>query len=286
MLSTMNRKVLFSLVFSFLFTALTYSQSLGNVLGIANDQYRNGNYPLALKEYQRFLFFNDSTPPSVLYQIAECFFKLNQYENAYEFYDKAFFSFQNDSLRLDALFKKIECLLRNGDYSLGLNDILGISDTVSGQFYYKKEFFAGISYFGMEDFQNAEYSFLNCIEPQYTKQKDQLKSIFQNKRNFEKPNPKTAYILSLCFPGLGQFYSGDIKNGLNSVGLTAALVYLAVRIAYSQTLLDALVTIAPWYQRYYQGGYESAERIAAEKKLHKRGVVYGKIIDIIAETKK
>jgi tetratricopeptide (TPR) repeat protein len=252
---------------------------------MANHYYKDGNYTLAIKEYQRTLFFSQNTDPKILYQVGMCFQKLDQYDKASEFFDKAFFSFTTDSLKLNALFKKAECLLLNKDYSLALTELFGISDTVSANNYHKRELYSGIAYFGIEDFDNAEKCFINAVDSGCIAEREHIKTIFKDKKRFYRPKPTTASILSMCFPGLGQFYSGDIRNGLNSVVLTSALVFLGVRIAVNQTIWDALFTIAPWYQRYYQGGYIRAENIALEKRANKRRLAYEEIIQIIADTR-
>ncbi|NJK95024.1 MAG: hypothetical protein HC905_09040 [Bacteroidales bacterium] len=62
-----------------------------------------------------------------------------------------------------------------------------------------------------------------------------------------RPNPRTASILSLCFPGLGQFYAGDIKNGINSLLLTTALVSLGVKISLEQSIWDGIFLLCPGF---------------------------------------
>ena len=281
----MKQGIIFYLLFNIFLFQRTECQSLDNVKIVADHFYNEQDYSLAIKEYQRYLFFSSSLNPVVLFQMGECYQKLNQYEKATEYFDKAFFSFTADSLKLKAMFKKTQCMILNREYSLALAELLGISDTLTGNNYYKRELYSGIAYFGLEDFTNAGNSFVNAINPAYTTERDLVKAIFKNKKRFYKPRPNTASILSMCFPGLGQFYSGDIRNGANSVLLTSALVYLGVRIAVNQTVWDAIFTIAPWYQRYYQGGYMRAEKIATEKRADKRRKAYEEVIQVIASTK-
>lgn len=282
----MNRKIVFFLLFNIFLVSFSRSQSIEQVVDMANQYFKEENYTLAIKEYQRSLFFSSNTSSVILYQIGMCFQKLGQYEKASEFFDKAFFSFQNDSLKINALFKKAESLLLNKDYNLALTELFGIGDSISANNYRKRELYCAIAYYGNNDFDNAEKCFINSVDSGCKAERQHIRSIFSDKKRFYRPKPSTASILSMCFPGLGQFYAGDIRNGLNSVLLTSALVFIGVRIAVNQTIWDALFTIAPWYQRYYQGGYTRAENIAFEKRANKRRLAYEEVIQIIASTKK
>lgn len=285
MISINARRILFILVFNIGFL-ICGAQSLPQVLDVADQQFRLGNYSMALKEYQRFLFFDSKAEPEVYDHIGTCFQNLKQFEQAAGFYDKAYFSYTNDHLKNKALFSKVECMIYMQDFALALADILSISDTIKGEDYYKKELLVGICYFGMEDFVNSKTSFVNCIDSGDSVTRQKIALIFDNKNNFYKPNPKTASILSMCFPGLGQFYAGDIRNGINSVLLTSALAFLGARIAIHQTIYDAFFTVMPWFQRYYQGGYVRAENIAIQKRAIHRSKAYEDTLELIANTKK
>jgi tetratricopeptide (TPR) repeat protein len=286
MMNSINaRRQLFILFFSIHYL-ISGGQSLFQVLDVANQQYRLGNYSLALKEYQRFLFFDHGDDPEVFDHIGSCFENLKQFDQAAQFYDKAFFSYSDHHLKYKALFSKIENMIYMKDYALALADILSMSDSIVGNDYYKKEFLTGICYFGMEDFSNAKNSFINCIETTDTATRKKTEQIFCNRKNFYSPNPKTASVLSMCFPGIGQFYAGDIRNGVNSVLLTSALALLGVRIGIHQTFYDAFFTVMPWFQRYYQGGYIRAESIAIQKRAIHRSKAYQQTIDLIANSKK
>ncbi len=278
------RKLLFILFFNISFIIVA-AQSLSQVLQVANQQYNAGNYSMALKEYQRYLFFDSNAAPEVYDHIGSCFQNLNQFDKAAEYYDKAFFTYSSNELKSKALFNKVECMVYMRDFGLALAEILSISDTITGDVYYKKEFLLGICYFGMDDFDNAKISFVNCIASCDQIKRQKIEKIFNRKRNFYSPNPKTASTLSMCFPGLGQFYSGDIRNGLNSVLLTSGLALLGVRIALNQTVYDAFFTVMPWIQRYYQGGYIRTETIATQKRASNRSKAYEETLNLIAESK-
>ena len=96
----------------------------------------------------------------------------------------------------------------------------------------------------------------------------------------KNPKPKTAKILSMIVPGSGQFYAGDIKNGINSLLLTGGFIYLGVHAALNYGIINSLASASPWIQRYYLGGFKRAELIAEERLALKRDRIYQQILDV------
>jgi tetratricopeptide (TPR) repeat protein len=252
---------------------------------MANKQYQLKNYDFALKEYQRYLFFDQSPNAGLFYVVGECYWNLNDYNQAAEFYDKAFFTSGSDSLHYKSLFRKVDCYIHTGDFGLALGDLLSLNDSLQGNNYYMNQFYCGLCYYGMQDFANAEISFINSIDPAHHEQREEIKRIFANKKSFYRPNSNTAMFMSMFIPGTGQLYSGDIKNAANSLLLTAFLGYLGVRIAVTESIFDAIITIIPWLQRYYQGGYTHAEQDAIQKRVERRSKIFKKIAATIASSK-
>lgn len=252
---------------------------------MANTQYQSGNYDFALKEYQRYLFFDPSTNARIFYQVGECYWNLHDYSRATEFYDKAFFTSGQDSLHFKSLFRKVDCYIRSGDFGLALGDLLSLTDSLQGDNYYMKQFYCGICYYGMQDFSNAEIFFINSINPVQNRQREEIRKLFSNKKSFYRPNSNTAMYMSMIIPGSGQLYSGEFKNAANSLLLTSLLWYLAIRIGVTESIFDAIITIAPWFQRYYQGGYTRTEQYAIQKRAERRSKIFKQISTVIASSK-
>jgi hypothetical protein len=129
-------------------------------------------------------------------------------------------------------------------------------------------------------FPESHQSFLLAFDEKETIKKNKIDSLFIVLESIKGPKPKKARILSTILPGLGQLYAGDIKNGINSFILTGGLIVLGINTAINLTLLDALMTVAPWFQRYYMGGYNRAENIAAEKFKEKQNRVFLSILSV------
>jgi hypothetical protein len=110
----------------------------------------------------------------------------------------------------------------------------------------------------------------------------QISEYFDLKK-LHRPSPKIAYWMSVVIPGSGQLYAGDIKNGMNSFVLSIGLAILTYNIAVSKSILDALITAFPWWQRYHIGGYNAAKRIAINKRQENRADVFKLIYKIVID---
>lgn len=80
-------------------------------------------------------------------------------------------------------------------------------------------------------------------------------------------------------------YSGDFRNGLNSLLLTGGFITLGVFMAQEYTYLDAILTTLPWFMRYRKGGFTKAYGIAHDKRAMRRNKSFKKILYIIEKSK-
>lgn len=277
-------KVIFTVLFSCIISQI-YGQQTSAIVHFADGQYKVGNYSGALLEYQRAIFFGEATTGELFHQMGRCSFELKKYDQAIEYFDRAYFAYTNDSLRINSLLDKAKCNIVTRSYNIALIDLFGLTDSLPEKTYRLKQFYIGLCYFGTEQFDEAKKYFVDAVNPSFEKQRQSIDQLLSNKRKLNRPNPRTASTMSMCFPGLGQFYAGDYKNGLNSLILTSALITLGIKISIEQTLSDGIFTILPWFQRYYQGGYMRAEKIAMEKRAHNRNEVYEKVLQEIVSTK-
>jgi tetratricopeptide (TPR) repeat protein len=255
------------------------AQNFEETINFADDQFQSGNLTTALKTYQRALFFSEGRNDLYLFrQIAEISYFEKDYETAQKYFGLAYNQSGNDSLKTELLFNKASCQILNKNYQFAIIDLLSINDT-SKIVQKRLNFYLATSYFGLEDFNNAQTYFELCVE---MKDKKKLSDLFSNKKLLS-PSPKKAKIMSMILPGLGQTYSGDLKSGLNSLLLTSGLIALGINISIRYQPIDAILTIFPWYQRYYTGGYGKAEEIARRKRQLKRNEIYTAILQLVGE---
>lgn len=270
-----------------IFTPVILSQNLEETLKFADFQFESGNYNLALKEYQRVLFFNDGRNLHHIYeQIGSTFFLKKDFKKAAYYFELSYKTTESDSIKTEILFKKVACYMLDKNFKLATFELMNLPDSLNLQTANRKNFYFAICYWGMEDFEKAKSSFLEILPVEHKSAREAINLLFSKKRNLYKPKPKTAQILSIFIPGSGQIYSGDVKNGINSLILTGGFVVLGVYMTQYYNLFDAILTAIPWFMRYHQGGYRGAKKIAYNKRADRRNKTYQKVLKVIEENKK
>lgn len=255
------------------------AQNLDETIKFADNQFKNKELTNALKTYQRALFFSEGKETLYLFQqIAEISYLVNDYETAQKYFGLAFNQAENDSLKTELLFNKASCQILNRNYQYALMDLFSVTDS-SSKILKRLNFYLGTCYFGLEDFSKASNYFKSCVE---LKDREEIDNLF-SKKNLSSPSPKTARILSMIIPGLGQAYSHDLKSGLNSLLLTSGLIALGINISLKYSPVDAVFAIIPWYQRYYTGGFGKASEIASRKRQLNRNRVYTRVLKLTGD---
>ena len=89
-----------------------------------------------------------------------------------------------------------------------------------------------------------------------------LDSIFINSNKLDLKSPQRARLFSLFIPGLGQIYSKDYKNGMNSLILNSLTSYFLFNSIIDRNYWDALIIYYTPFERYYWGSSKNAELIA------------------------
>lgn len=279
-------KIFFPLIFSLLFGINAFGQNLHQTFAFANELKAQEQYEQALGAYNRVLFFGNGTyQEQVFQQMGACYYSLKDYENAAIYFDLAYFSEKNDSIRFELTFLKASSLLLNKNYAYAQIELFNLPDSLPLYFDQKRNFYHGITCFGLGKYREAETYFLGVLPDTSTQEEARIRQIFQNVAKAERISPKKARILSSFVPGLGQMYAGDVRNGLNSFFLTSALAVLAIHMSTNYSILDAIMSVLPWYHRYHMGGYLKAEAIAQQKKDRKLSEHYRQILTEIAKTK-
>ena len=267
-------------VFSLFSVQHATAQDFEATLRFADSQYSELNYNEASKSYRRALFFSEGRQNLyIIRRIADISYHEKDYETAQRYYGLAYNMADNDSLKTAILFNKASCRILEGNYQMALIDLFSVTDTVK-TVQRRLDFYIGTCYYGMEDFDKAFEYFTLCVKKAESKA---LSDMF-NSRKLKSPSPKKARILSMILPGMGQFYSGDIKSGLNSILLTSGLIVLGIRISAIYSPMDAVMAVLPWYQRYYTGGYGKAEGIAEKRLARNRNEIYREILGLIKDS--
>ena len=200
--------------------------------------------------------------------MGQCFLASNNSEMAGFCYDQAFFVSKNAEQKFEVILKKVNLLTELGQYDAALFELYNLPDSLSKTLQERKTFQLAMVHLGLKDWGQAQEQLL-LLTTEHPEWKPIIMNTFRDIKRYHRISPKAARIMSMIIPGSGQFYAGDIKNGLNSLILTGGLMVLLFSSLGQFTFVDALISIAPWYQRYYVGGYNRAATIA-ETQIQKR----------------
>jgi tetratricopeptide (TPR) repeat protein len=266
-------------IFSFLFLSEINGQDFQKTLEFADRNYENGNLDLAIKTYQRLAFFcEDRQATNIYLKIAEISAEKGNYQSAQTYYGFAINLIENDSIKNELIFKKAFSQMLDKNFQFALIDLFSI-DSSRFTSENKLNFYLGTCYFGLEDFETSKLLFQRCIDPADS---SKLNILF-SKKNIYSHSPKKARIMSTFIPGSGQIYAGYYRAGINSLLLTGALLAAGINSGINYDPLYAIFSVAPWYQRYFTGGYTKAEKLAETRTKINRNKSFNKILELIAE---
>jgi tetratricopeptide (TPR) repeat protein len=275
----MEMKYLLFPFFYFLFCSSTVSKSanIESIISFGDSLFLKGNYFNALNEYQRAYFFAGSELKSQLGgKIANCYLVLNDFNLARSFYDSVLLYSKSESQRISCEFQKILCFMKEDNFGYALLKLNNLKLEDEIQLQRRKNLYQGICCFGIGQYDESYQYFMNSLLNTDTLRRLQLQRLYENQNVLKRPNSHVAIILSMIIPGTGQFYSGDIKDGLNSLLLLSGIFYLGTIVTSS-----GLVLIVPLFCKYYLGGIVHTKEIAERKRNEKKYAYYTNLMEII-----
>lgn len=256
-----------------------HAQQSGDLLNNAAQLILYEEDSAALKEYLRVLYFFPEKSVEAYEGLAECYCNLNVVDKAMQYYDAASLVADDTLYKEGIALQKINCLLSHRMFELAVLELRGLNN-LSEENIKRANFLAGIAFYGLADFEQAEQYFLLCVEEDSIVRAD-LTDLFGNKRNLKNPSPAFAKLMSAAIPGSGQFLSKKYFSGVNSFILVSSLSYLVVYVAIRYSYIDAFIGVFPWWQRYYVGGIRKAGEYAIHKRDERRQLLLNDISNLI-----
>ncbi len=261
----------------FAFLIQSKAQNLESIINFGDLLSLNGNYNIALNEYQRAFFFGGNDIKSQLaYKMADCYFALSEFKLARSYYDSAMYYSERAGLQVDCAFQKVLCYIMEDDFGFAMIKLQDFEVDTSKHLQRRKYLYQGICQFGMGQYDESHQLFLKSIPQKDTLKRIQLEDIYEPRNILKRPKSSTAMIMSGIIPGTGQVYAGDIKDGLNSFLLLGGLVYVA-----TSGLIISPVIIIPFFYKYYIGGIINAKQAAETKRKTNQYNYYTDLIEII-----
>ncbi|GAB4404455.1 MAG: hypothetical protein OHK0039_04620 [Bacteroidia bacterium] len=259
------------------------AQDLHQTLAFASQRYAQGDAAGALRAYRRALFFApDSLEGADLRALADCYVQLGEPGAAQRYLDLAYARTRDDSLRQELLFQKALAYILAGQYDFALIELY-TADAATPYFARKQAFFEGVVRFQKGAFAEAEQLFLRAIDSTaYPQQAAAIHALFRENERLQRFKPSKVRWMSIIFPGLGQLYLGEYRHAVNSLVLTGGLIVLFGYASVTLTFVDAMISVMPWFQRYYAGGYQLAYTLAGQKIQRERSRIYQALLDQVA----
>lgn len=255
------------------------AQSLKQTLDYARSSYEQENFVAAESAFRRVLFFDKAGvyASEINFKLANSLYFNGSYQEANYYYDLAYF-LASDSLKTVITLQKASSYLLLQNYSYTRIELYNLPLGLSTKDQKQALFYEAMLEFAEQNFDTSEVLFKQLSTDTLV-----IDNLFVKNSAIEKLNPKTAKVLSIIVPGLGQMYAGDWKAGINSFVLTGGLFYLGIRSGINNSFLDAAISVLPWFQRYYTGGFKRAEKIAIAKKQERRYAVFNELLRVINE---
>ena len=234
-----------------------HAQDLESTFELAKEFHLEGNSQGAAPLLERVAFF-DSTG-TYKYQ---CYVMLvrdgrttQSVRSVLNFYDLAINSAPSTTIANDLVLEKAAFLIEHRKFYLALQELYSQSPENTTQ-QEKTSYLMGIAHFGVGDYPSAAQQFSSL-----TKDDDSL-ALTQLFTTIEKKlNPKRARVartMSYVVPGSGQLYAGSVKGSINSIVLLSGITALYLYVVKEYGIGSGLITVIPWFTRYYIGGTENA----------------------------
>lgn len=258
-------------------STVSTSQNILEVQILADKYYEKKQFSEAFKLYERFFYFKDTITSQDFFLLGNCKYHNNSYNEAIYYYNLGINHSDNDTIKAYYYIRTSKMLIYNEQYSEAIQKLLIAEQIANATQIDKIKFLIASAYFLVNDYSSSQKYFSQII-----KEPEKLSFLFsQTEKKY--PNPNTAFWLSTILPGLGQFYVGDIKDGLNSLLLNSSLAILFVYTANESSLISASLSIAPWLHRYLTGGATNAKQLAFKKREENNKLILNRIVNIYSD---
>jgi putative component of membrane protein insertase Oxa1/YidC/SpoIIIJ protein YidD len=256
------------------------AQNIEEVINFGDSLFRVHKYTFALNEYQRAFYFSKIDHKALISnKIADCYLLVNDLKMARAYYDSTSYYSKNDSIQIECAFRKIICYIKEKNYGYALIKLDELEIDSNEYFKYKKDLYMGISFFGLENYDQAFYFFYKTIDPNDITKINLLDKLYNDREKLMLPNPTVTTFMSAIIPGTGQIYAGELYDGINSILLLSGLFYIGFNAPYINFFI-----LMPFIYRYYMGGIRNANRHAKERKSEKQYYSYYDLIKIFQDT--
>ena len=234
-------------------------QSLSETFLFANEQLAQGWTKSAEKAFKRVLFFDTDNKyrGRCMEVLANLALEQGKYQDALNYLDQAYFLATDAAEANDFQTKRIQIYIETNQIQKALSEIYQTDETFDTM---RIKLYEGYCQYWLRDFDAMALAMHGILDPVL------IQDFKAKGERIERMNPRFYQTMSYIFPGLGQLLLGEVKQSANSLVLSAALATLFIETARRLTLFDAIISVVPWFYRYYSGGAKLTLQLAEEKK--------------------
>lgn len=253
-----------------------FSQDLSTSVKIADSLFQENQLEQAIKLYKRIVFFDkEELYDSLTFsRLAYSYYQIEDYQNAARYFEYSY----NVTEDVNYLYDQALMQILSRDYKLAKLGLLNVASDKNELLMARK-----LALLGMVNFKLADYEATNKYLEQFYEHTpaddslgfDLIARTSKIRKRYKKSKVKA---MSLIIPGTGQMYCGDFKEGFNSLGITVLFGGIYFRVVSSLGLLDAFLSVLPWYQKYYLGGYMKAGEIAVNKQQELLDALFNEMV--------
>lgn len=264
-----------------LFAFPVQSQDLKSTFFQAQKYMDRGDTDKAISAYRRVLFF-DSTRQyykETTLHLGQCYQQSGDYKKAHHYYDLSYNVLIDDSLRIHVVLKKTFLYLLQDQPRMAYLELSSLPRNLPAHFCRQRSLYLGVIHYKEEDYEPSFYHFEQALE-KHPALVDSLNHYYAAVLEADRLNPSLAGYLSLIIPGLGQLYAGYPGEALNSLIVTSGFMIIYLYTMQVYTIFDAVLSIYPWFHRYYMGGFFRAQELARQKKEQRKQDILYHILEL------
>ena len=251
-------------------------------LSLGRHLAAQGNYDAAITEYKRFLFFHPEDA-----RIGEVYYNIGLAYRAQELWTEAVTALRTAThLATDSETKsgyQLELavtLIAAQDYDLARLELIKVTmRTPSARLYRRALFLQAVAYIYQFRWEEARESLRN-----YTTD-ERLDMLFDVATDMPLKSARLAKVLSAIFPGAGQVYVGNWRDGLNAFLLNGALGFLTVDAVLGGHYIDAALWGGFIFWRYYRGNTfragQAAEQFSQQESCRAADAILQRLQEIV-----
>ena len=233
-------------------------------LSLGKHLFEQGNYDAAITEYKRFLYFHptDERIGGVYYNIGLAYRAQGLWTEAIAAFRAATHLATDDEVKSDYQLELAVTLIAAQDYDLARLELIKVTMRAPSALLYRRALFLrAVAYVYQFRWEEARESLRN-----YTTD-ERLDMLFDVVSDMPLKSARLARVLSTIFPGAGQVYVGNWRDGVNALLLNGALGFLAVDAVLDGYYMDAALWSVFIFWRYYRGNTFRAGHAAEQFNL-------------------